>query len=230
MRVQANAVGERLSRLDRAYPPLAGIDDPHWPDMVARARPLHMPPGMDVLSPGMRSQGLIMLLEGTLRVYQMGQDGREITLYRVAPGDICVMSLTSLIHQHPFGACVQTDTEVDALVLGAADFRIALAESAAFRDWVLSALTTSFREVLDTFHDAVFDPLSLRLACLLGRLFERSETDCLQITHQQLAQELGSTREVVSRHLKDFERHGCILLSRGCIRMAPGQHLPLDIG
>lgn len=220
----------RLARLAESYPELAAIADPDWHERLARARQLRLPALSPVLGRDIRSERFVLLLAGTVRVYQIADDGREITLYRVGPGDICVMSLAGLLGCQPFHACIQAETDIEALLLDASDFRAAMAGCAAFRDWVVGNLTTRFCGLLGTFHDTVFDPLAIRLACLLGRLFERAEDDGLHITHQQLAHELGTTREVISRHLKAFERHGCILLSRGCIRMAPGQHLPLDIG
>lgn len=221
--------GGTQTQLALAYPLLARIDHPDWLRIMAQAHPLHTPAHTLLLSQDSRCENFVLLLDGTVRIYQLAEDGREITLYRIAPGDICVMSLASLIHSQPFKAFARTDSSIDALALSSADFRQAMAISAVFRDWVTGSLTNSFCEMLETFHGTVFNRLEMRLACLLGRLFERAEDDILQVTHQQLAQELGTTREVISRSLKRFERQGCIVLSRGQIRIAPGQSLPLDI-
>jgi CRP/FNR family transcriptional regulator len=220
---------DRFARLAGAYPLLARIDHPDWTRIIQHAHPIQVNAQTLLLSSDTRCETFVLLLDGTVRVYQLAEDGREITLYRIDPGDICVMSLSSLIHNRPFKAFAQADTPIQALALSGADFHQAMAVSAVFRGWVIGSLTGSFCEMLETFHGAVFDRLEMRLACLLGRLFERAEDDTLQITHQQLAQELGSTREAVSRGLKRFERQGCIMLARGHIRIVPGQHLPLDV-
>jgi CRP/FNR family transcriptional regulator len=221
---------DRLTRLALRYPLLADIDHTDWLDIVARAHTVRAEPRTVLLSQGIPCESFVLLLDGSVRVYQLAEDGREITLYRIAPGDICVMSLASLVHSQPFRAFAQSDSEIDALAIPARDFHHAMTLSTGFRDWVLRSTTNSFCEMLDTFHGAVFDRLEMRLACLLGQLFERTDSACLQITHQQLAQELGTTREVISRSLKRFERQGCVELSRGAIRIAPGQQLPLDVG
>lgn len=223
------ATTSRQARLSARYPLPADADHPDWDQIMRRAQDVRLPAGSRLLTQGMPCESFVLLLEGSVRVYQLAEDGREVTLYRINPGDICVMSLASLMQNRPFKAFAQADSDIEALVLGITDFKRALAVSDAFREWVLRSTTESFCDMLDTFHGAVFDRLEMRLACLLGRLFERAEQDTLQITHQQLAQELGTTREVISRGLKRFERQGCIELSRGQIRIAPGQRLPLDI-
>jgi len=229
MRSETSAGSDRLARLANAYPLLARIDHPDWTRIIEHAHAMRMDAHALLLSRDTRCENFVLLLDGTVRIHQLAEDGREITLYRIAPGDICVMSLASLIHSQPFKAFAQTDTAIEALALSGADFHQAMAVSSVFRGWVLGSLTHSFCEMLETFHGAVFDRLEMRLACLLGRLFERAEDDTLQITHQQLAQELGTTREAISRGLKRFEKQGCIVLARGHIRIVPGQHLPLDI-
>lgn len=225
----AQAVRQRLDRLAHAYAPLSRIDDPRWQCLLERAQPLSLPARSVLLHQQAQCDSFVLLLEGTVRIYQLAEDGREITLYRIAPGDTCVMTLASLIHGCPFKAFAEADSDIEALALSLADFREAMDISPVFRDWVMGSLTNSFCAMLDTFHDTVFDRLEMRLACLLGRLFERADDDTLRVTHQQLAQELGTSREVISRSLKRFERQGCIVLSRGQIRIAPGQSLPLDI-
>lgn len=218
-----------LARLSGLYPDLLAGDDRLMRDLLGKARRVRLSAGEQPLARGTPAPGVLLPLSGTLRVYQLADDGREITLYRVGAGDMCIMSLVGVLAERAFCACVQAETDVDALLLDAGDFEVAMAASPEFRHWVLDALTERFCGLLGAFRDAVFDPLPIRLACLLGRLFERSGSDTVHITHQQLAHELGSTREVVSRHLKAFERHGCILLARGSIRIAPGQSLPLSI-
>lgn len=220
---------DRLRRLSRAYPPLAAIEHPDWPGIIDRAQPMHLDPRTLLLTAESQCHSFVLLLEGTVRVYQLAEDGREITLYRLTPGDLCVMSLASLIHERPFRGFAQADTPIEALIVSANDFHHAMGISAVFRRWVLGSLTNSFCEMLDTFHDAVFDRLEMRLACLLGRLFEASPDGVLHLTHQQLAHELGTTREVISRSLKRFEHRGCIRLARGQIRLGPDHKLPFDI-
>jgi len=95
-----------------------------------------------------------------------------------------------------------------------------------FRKLVLSSLARSVSEIMIAFHNTAFERLDMRLACLLGQLFERAQSDTIRITHHEIALELGSTREVVSRILKQLEQQGCLVLSRGQIQLNPNQSLP----
>jgi CRP/FNR family transcriptional regulator len=215
-----------LNRLAASYPLLAGIRHPEWADIIESAHPFKADAKTLLMGHDAECEDFTLLLNGSVRVYQLAEDGREITLYRTYPGDTCVMSLASLVHNRPFKAFARSETPIEGLILGSADFQQSMAISATFRNWVLSSLTNSFCDVMEMVHGAVFDRMEMRLACLLGQLFERVGSDTLQITHQEIAQELGTTREVISRGLKQFEKQGCILLSRGRIRIAPGQQLP----
>jgi CRP/FNR family transcriptional regulator len=167
----------------------------------------------------------LFLFEGTVRIYQHAQDGRELTLYRLHPGDVCVMSLNSLLYHRPFNAVAKAETDLQAAALSESDFHYAMANIGGFREHVLKKTSDRFCDVLTLMQDTAFKRLDMRLACLLGSLFERAGSDTLKITHQELARELGTTREVVSRTLKEFERQKCITLSRGQIRVASADGL-----
>ena len=91
---------------------------------------------------------------------------------------------------------------------------------------ILSSLADTVCTMVQTFYDTVFEPLDTRLACLLGRLFERAGSDTLEITHLELSQELGTTREVVSRLLKKLEQQDCIILKRGKILLGTNKNMP----
>jgi CRP/FNR family transcriptional regulator len=106
-----------------------------------------------------------------------------------------------------------------------ADFNILMNSSEVFRHHVVTTLTNRLCESMCLIQTTAFDNLNMRLACMLGSLFERNKTNTLKITHQELAHELGTTREVISRILKQFERQDCIKLSRGAIDIASPEGL-----
>lgn len=212
------AYGDQVSAsILAAYPELAQIQDKAWLSAI-RSAVHHRFRARTVLLRGNApvSQFLLML-EGSVRVYYPAHDGREITLYRVQPGDLCILSLNSLYQNRYFDVIAQAATDVYALAISAADFRAVLAASEAFRTYVLSTLSGRLCELMCLVQDTAFQTLNVRVACLLGRLFERAKTGTIQVTHQQLAQEIGTTREVVSRILKEFEQQDYIRLSRGQI-------------
>jgi len=207
-------------RLAAVYPELAADSAPAWLALLDAAQRIRVPAGAVLLKPGEACGGFLLLLSGSVRVFQSAADGRELTLYRITPGDICVMSLNSLMHQRPFAAEARAESEVEALMLSPAQLQQALQSSTAFRDHVLARLSDRFCDMLTVVEDTAFKRLDVRLACLLGSLFERAGGESINVTHQELARELGTTREVVSRMLKEFERQECIVLARGRIHVA----------
>lgn len=213
-------------QLFAVYPELAGADQPAWLDILDQARLVEFPARSTLMTAGAPCDAFLLMLEGSLRLYQIADDGREVTLYRTNPGHICLMSLNSLIHNKPFRANAVTETDIRALMLSAEQFHRAMQVSEQFRNLVLSNLMNTVCEMVDTFYDTAFQTLDMRLACLLGRLFERAGTDTLRITHQELAQDLGTSREVVSRLLKKLEQSQCIRLSRGQIKLGENRSLP----
>lgn len=208
---------DKLLLLTRLYPELATPKHKECLDILRRAEFAELPAKSVLISENNQCRNFLFLLQGTIRVFQGAEDGREITLYRINPGDICIMSLNSLLNNKPFHASACCDSDVKAMLINKDDFHRAMAVSENFRQMVLSSLTNSVNEVTHNFHDMAFRKLDVRLACLLGRLLERGNTESIQVTHQELAQELGTSREVISRLLKQFEQQGCITLSRNCI-------------
>lgn len=165
------------------------------------------------------------LIEGSVRLYKHSEDGREVTLYRVCAGELCILSLNNLLHGRPYAAEARCEEPVLGLLLNGLDFQNAIDMSPGFRRYVLSTLANRLDEVMRLVADVVFRRLDLRLACLLGQMFERSRGEPLDVTHEALARELGTAREVVSRILKEFEQQQCIRLSRGRIHLVSAQGL-----
>jgi len=220
-----NSLSPAIQALFASYPDLAEDSNPAWISILDVAQNLDIPAGVTLMEQETHCQSCILITEGVVRVYQIAEDGREITLYRLKPGDLCVMSLNSLVNAKPFAAIAESETPIKAMSLSHVNFNKALAVSESFRLRVLKSLISSFTDTLETFQLTVFQNVSNRLACLLGRLFERANSDTLHITHAELANELGTTREVISRTLKQLEREGCLELSRGQIKIGAKQNL-----
>jgi len=215
-----DAPNDRIKDLQSTYPLLATISAPDWLDTINQAKNLQVGPGNILFSGSAPCNNFMLILKGVIRIYQTASDGREMTLYRVEAGDLCILSLNSMLQNRAFNAIAETESDVSALVLSADDFRHTMNISEIFRNYVLSTMTERLCEAMYLIQDTAFNHLNMRLACMLGSLFERSQSSVLKITHQELAHELGTTREVVSRILKEFERQNCVNLSRGKIELA----------
>lgn len=216
----------RFQELKIAYPELADIKETAWKNTIDQAKLMNAEPDTTLFS-GMSSQcnNFMLILDGNIRIYQTAEDGREITLYRVQAGDLCILSLNSLLKNKSFNAIATTESKVKALVISSENFKHIMNESQTFRDYVISTLTERLCETIYLIQDTAFNHLNMRLACMLGGLFERNQGRTLKITHQELAFELGTTREVISRILKEFEKQNCVALSRGKIELASAEGL-----
>ncbi|VAW54585.1 hypothetical protein MNBD_GAMMA05-2335 [hydrothermal vent metagenome] len=215
-----------IDRLFELYPQLADDQSAEWLAILERAQLVDVVMNTPLATAGTSCTSFMLLLDGGVRIYQNDESGREMTLYRIAPGDVCLMSLNSLIHDRPFRANASSETDINMILFSAQDFNLAMKVSDAFRMLILSSLVDTVCTMLQSFYDTAFEPLDIRLACLLGRLFERGGSDQLDITHQELSQELGTTREVVSRLLKKLEQQECIVLQRGKILVGENKQMP----
>lgn len=173
------------------------------------------PAGTVMFSEGSECKGYVMLLEGTVRVQKTSEDGREIVLYRVETGEACIMTTTCLISDDQYGAEGIAETDITLAVVPQDVFNKLLAQSEKFRSFVFEVYAKRMSMLMMLVEEVVFKKLDKRLAQLLGD----RKSDEFEITHQDIAMELGSVREVVSRQLKVFERQGLIKLGRGLIRI-----------
>lgn len=172
--------------------------------------------GTRIFSEGSPCQAYLILLSGQLRVRKLGENGREIVLYRVEPGETCIITTACLMAETGYDAEGIAETDIEAQALPMRAFKDLLAQSASFRAFVFRAYGTRLADLLMLIEEVAFGRIDRRLAThLLERGRGRPE---IRITHQDLAMELGTAREVVSRQLKDFEHHGWLTLARGAIR------------
>ncbi len=184
--------------------------------LAAQGRRLQLPDGSRIFAPGDRSEGFVLVLRGTVRVEHTGASGRSVVLYRVGPGDSCVMTTSCLLTGAVYDAYGHTEGEVEAIVLPAAAFRRLIDESEAFRELALGTFSRRIVELVEVIDELLLHRVDLRVA---GWLAERAATPTIATTHQAIAGELGTAREVVSRILKEFERRGWLTLARGAIEL-----------
>jgi CRP/FNR family transcriptional regulator len=182
------------------------------------ARPVSAPAGTCLFREGSPCQAYLILLAGQVRVSKTGETGREIVLYRVEPGQTCVVTTACLMAGTDYDAEGIAETDIQARALPLAAFRTLLAGSASFRDFVFRAYGLRIADLLLVIQEVAFGRIDQRLASHLLALGHGQPA--VRATHQELAVELGTVREVVSRQLKDFEHRGWLRLSRGQIELA----------
>jgi len=202
------------------YPELKDLNDAAWTAVLDKVERTTVPAGSVVFEPGQPCRGLLFLVHGSVRVSMVSGSGREISLYHLQQGELCMLSLATLLRSGDYASAeAVTETEASVICLPTEHFRNAFAGSQGFQDYVLGKLATHLHDTLMLFREVAFDRLDMRLASLLFRRFKSSRVVDFTITHQQVALELGTTREVVSRMLKQLERNNCVRLMRGRIQL-----------
>ena len=165
---------------------------------------------------GDRCPGIAFVLSGEIRVYKIGETGREITLYEIYPGETCILNAACILSHRNYPANAVGLIDGTMLYLPEGDFRRLLAEHPIMRTFIFSLFSQRFGEIIELIEEVTFGKMDVRLE---DYLIEKAENDQLNTTHQNIANDLGTSREVVSRLLKDFEHKGRIALFRNHIRL-----------
>ena len=192
------------------YPPLAGLPAERLRALLQPQVVMHLPAGTQVFAEHQPCQGFPLLLEGSIKVVKLAASGRELMLYRVAPGGSCIISSSCLLGHTDYNARGIAETPLTLLALPVGAFSALMLEHPPFRDFVFHLFAERIGELMQLVEEVAFARLDQRLAKLL---LARNET-VLNVTHQQLADELGSVREIVSRLLKGFAEQGLVALGR----------------
>lgn len=204
----------------------AGLDqlDPSARALLERAAMIiDMPAGAVPFRPAQPCDGYVFVLSGAIRVQLLSESGREIVLYRVETGQTCILTTACLMGGGEYPAEAVAETDVTAALLPNAAFQELLARSPAFRAFVFGAFGRRFADLMVVVDEVAFRRVDLRLARFLLDHMDAGRR--LTLSHQEVAAELGSVREVVSRQLKEFERRGWIALDRRRIQIIDGAAL-----
>ncbi len=200
---------ELRRRLVERFPFLAGMPAARLDALVADAQFLRAPAGAVLFDANQPCRGFPLVLEGSVRVTKNAPNGREILLYRVEPGQSCIQSGGCLLGHADYSASGVAETEVELLSVPPAQFNELLLGFEPFRRYVFGMYGERLAEVMELVEEVAFRRLDARLAQLLIR-----RGPVIEGTHQQLADELGSVREIVSRLLRSFEQRGLVRIER----------------
>jgi len=174
-----------------------------------------IPSGTTVFQQGDLCHNYLVVTKGVVKVFTRSEHGREILLYRVGEGESCTLTTTCLLAENSYPAEGVTESLVEALVISAAEFKLQLNQCALFRTFIFSSYSQRLCDVISRVEEISFGRLDARLAHWLVDAHQRAAP--VSVTHQQIATDLGTAREVVSRKLKELEVRGWLKLSRGTI-------------
>jgi CRP/FNR family transcriptional regulator len=173
--------------------------------------------GRDVFLEGSQVDAIALLISGVVRVYKIGETGREITLYRFGNGQSCILTANAILSQKTFPAIATVEKDAEAVMIPADTFRDWVMRYDLWREFVFELLSQRLSTVMAVVDEIAFRRMDARIASLL---IARAQTkNPLRITHQEIASELGSSREVISRLLEDFSERGLIRSGRGEIEL-----------
>jgi CRP/FNR family transcriptional regulator len=206
-----------LARIRDALPVLADADPALARALREQGFLARIPAGRDVFVEGQQVDAIPLLVAGTVRVYQIGETGREVTLYRFRPGESCVLTATAILTRQTFPAIATVERDAEAVMIPAAAFRAWVAEHEEWRDFFVGLVAQRLASVMNLVDEVAFRRLDQRVAALLASRARR--TNPIPITHQEIAAELGSAREAVSRVLEDLRARGLIGSARGRIEV-----------
>ncbi len=197
-------------KLANLYPALASLPAGQLAAQLPPGAIMQLPAGTQVFAEHQPCQGFPLVLEGSIKVIKLAANGRELMLYRVMPGGSCIISSSCLLGHSDYNARGIAETPLTLLALPVSTFTTLMVEHAPFRDFVFHLFADRIGELMQLVEEVAFARLDQRLAKLLLARHEST----LNVTHQQLADELGSVREIVSRLLKGFAAQGLVTLGR----------------
>ncbi len=202
----------------RYFPQLSQTEEPAIQQIIDKSRYLEIPANVQVSAAGTACSDYVLVVSGSIRVQVVTEKGREVVLYHVRSGEGCVLTTSCLLSSSTFPAEGFTETRTEILALPAVDFDQGLGASTHFRHFVFNNFAQRLAGVISRIEQLCSPAIDRSLARTLLNLSKDTGLP-VTATHQELASELGTAREVVSRHLKRFESEGWVSLGRGTIQV-----------
>ena len=168
---------------------------------------------------GAECTGVILIESGSLRVYMLSDDGKEITLYRLFAGEVCVLSASCVLNSLTFDVFIDAEEDSECVIVGGCAFAELSERNAEAKIYALEMALTRFSDVMWVMQQILFMSFDKRLAIFLLDEISKHGGDTVKLTHEQIAKYIGSAREVVSRMVKYFATEGIVESSRGGIKL-----------
>jgi len=204
------------SEFIKLFSTLSNSRDSLVKELLAVSRVQEVPAGSRLYAEGDACAAIAFVLDGEIRVYKISESGREITLYEIGRGETCILNASCILSGTSYPANAVTLTPARILLIPSLIFRRLVGEHEELREFVFSLLSRRLSSVMELVEEVAFGRMDQRL---LDYLEEKSENKRLETTHQKIANDLGTSREVVSRLLKDFERKDQVRLARNEITL-----------
>lgn len=176
---------------------------------------------------GKECTGLVLVCDGLLRAYMLSEDGREITLYRLFEHDICLLCASCVMNNIQSDIIIEAEKDTEAWIIPPWIFKSVQEDSLIFSNYMNDLMAMNLSEVMWMMEQVMWKSVDKRLAAFLIEEQKVEETNVLRITHEKIANHLGTAREVVTRMLKHFQMEGIVNLRRGIVEIVDNQKLEL---
>lgn len=193
--------------------------------LSSSAEILRVKAGTVIHNGSMDCLGLLVIRSGQLRVYILSSEGREITLYRLFERDICLFSSSCVMPDIQFDVIIEAEKDSEMWVISACLFKQLMEESAAVANYANQLISSRFTEVMWLMGQIMWQSFDKRLAAFLLEESALEGSSALKITHEKIANHMGTAREVVTRMLRYFQSEGMVKLTRGTVEILDRQKL-----
>jgi CRP/FNR family transcriptional regulator len=208
---------EQFSQITNSLPLLQQAEPQLIREFQDKAFLASIPAGRDVFVEGDYPESIALVISGVVRVYKIGQTGREITLYRFGLGESCILTANAILSQRSFPAIATVEEDIEAVIISGDIFKEWVKRFDLWREFVFDLLSDRLSAVMTIVDEILFQRMDERVARWLVEQGQLQKT--IKITHQEIAAELGSSREVISRILENFNQQGLIEPGRGMIKL-----------
>ena len=199
---------------------------PEEQEMLCRyTRPVHYAKGARVHSPLESCVGILLLRSGQLRAYLLSEDGRDVTLYRLFGGEVCILSASCVMDSVNIDLYIDAEEDTEAYCISAGVFRSLMQQNVEVRCFAYQMTAERFSDTMWTMQQILFMSADRRLAIFLADELAKTGGDDVRLTQDQMAKYMGSAREVVSRLLKYFAGEGIVKLYRGGVTVTDKDRL-----
>ena len=204
---------EIISLFEKTFPFWNIMSDVDRETFIRSSYELTIPAGTNIHN-GNECTGVILIKSGSLRLYLLSEEGKEITLYRLFPGDMCILSASCVLSSITFDVFVDSEENSECVVVGGCAYEDLSKRMPEAKIFALESAAESFSEIMWVMQQILFMSMDKRLAIFLLDEAAKTGSDTIKLTHEQIAKYTGSAREVVSRMLKYFSAEGLISASR----------------
>ena len=204
---------ELIELFSKSFPFFDKINDTERQTLLRSSQYVRFKRGTNIHDGG-ECTGVILIKSGSLRVYIISEDGKEITLYRLFPGEICILSASCVLETVTFDVFIDAEEDSECVVVGGCAFEDIARRLPEVKIFTLEAALGRFSDVMWVMQQILFMSMDKRLAIFLLDECSKTGTDTVKLTHEQIAKYMGSAREVVSRMMKYFAAEGLVSASR----------------